>query len=222
MDPVDTTTPRNEPVSAVSGPPSFSASELQQQISRAKKPATMHKTTAANLRNAFGGESMAYMRYKIWGDKAKDEGYPEVSRLFEAISRAERSHATNHFRELKDERGDSLCASMAVFGLTNTSQNLQGGIDGEFYEVTEMYPSYMEIARFQKEAGAQLSFLYALSGERTHLALFRKAKQAIDAGHDVELGPVHICPVCGWTHEGDAPDICPICGVSKDLFVTFA
>ena len=183
----------------------------------------MRSITAANLRNAHGGESMAHMRYQIWGDKADEEGYANVARLFRAISHAETIHARNHFRELKDEAGDSLCASMAVFGLGSTSQNLQGGINGETYEITEMYPTYLETAKFQAEKGAQLSFHYALSAEKTHVALFRKAKQTLDSSKkDVDLGPIQVCEVCGWTSEGDIPDKCPICGATREKFKTFA
>ena len=182
----------------------------------------MHPMTAANLRNAHGGESMAHMRYGVWGDKAAKDGFPNTARLFKAIALAETIHASSHFRELGDEAGDFLCASMAVFGLGTTSQNLQGGINGETFEITEMYPVYLESAKFQKEKGAERSFNYALSAEKTHAALFQKAKEAVDAGRDVELGPVHVCSVCGWTHEGELPDTCPICGAKKDKFQTFA
>lgn len=182
----------------------------------------MHAITSANLHNAYGGESMAHMRYKAWGDRAAQEGFPNVARLFTAISSAEQIHATNHFHELGSALGDYLCTSMAVFGLNGTSQNLQGGINGETFEINEMYPTYLETAKFQNEKGAQLSFHYALSAEKIHAALFQKAKQAVDSGKDVELGPVHICLVCGWTHEGDAPDKCPVCGATKDKFQTFA
>jgi rubrerythrin len=182
----------------------------------------MHPITAGNLHNAHGGESMAHMRYRIWGNIAKQEGYPNVARLFEAISSAETIHATNHFQELRGEMGDALCASMAVFGIDSTSQNLQGGINGETYEITEMYPTYLETARFQGEKGAERSFNYALQSERTHAALFQKAKEAIDSTQaDVPLGPVRICQVCGWTHEGDIPDRCPICGATRDKFQSF-
>ena len=116
----------------------------------------MHAITAANLRNAHGGESMAHMRYLTWGSLAKKEGFPNVARLFRAIASAETVHASNHFRELKDQFSESLCASMAVFGSGSTSQNLQGGINGETYEITEMYPTYLETAKFQKEKGALL------------------------------------------------------------------
>jgi len=182
----------------------------------------MHEITAANLRNAYGGESMAHMRYRTWGDKAEQDGFPNTARLFRAITFAEQIHANNHFRELKDQVGAFLCASGAIFGLGGTSQNLQGGIDGETFEVNEMYPTYLETAKFQGEKGAQQSFYYALSAEKTHAALFQKAKTAVDSGKDVKLGPVQVCTVCGFTHEGDAPDKCPICGAKKEKFRTFA
>ena len=182
----------------------------------------MHAMTASNLRNAYGGESMAHMRYTVWGARAQQEGFVNVARLFRAIALAETVHASNHFRELKDEVGGSLCASAAVFGLGGTSQNLQGGIDGETIEVDEMYPTYLDTARYQQEQGAQRSFNYALSAEKTHAELFKKARKAVDSGNDVELGAVHVCTVCGWTHEGDLPDTCPICGAKKKNFQTFS
>lgn len=183
----------------------------------------MHAITAANLRNAHGGESMAHMRYQFWGQQAEKEGYHNVARLFRAISAAEKIHAGNHFREFKlAGPTDFLCTSMAVFNPGNTSQNLQGGIMGETYEITEMYPTYLETARFQGEKGAEQSFTYALASEKTHAELFQKAKRAIDAGKkDVDLGPVQVCKVCGWTYEGEAPDKCPICGVGRDQFQAF-
>jgi rubrerythrin len=182
----------------------------------------MHAITASNLRNAHGGESMAHMRYTVWSKKAGEDGFTNVARLFKAIASAETIHASNHFRELKDLASDFLCTSMAVLGLGSTSQNLQGGINGETYEITEMYPTYLETAKFQGEKGAQLSFHYALSSEKEHAKLFKKAKDSVDSGQDVQLGPVQVCLVCGWTYEGEAPDVCPICGAKKDKFQTFA
>ncbi len=86
-----------------------------------------------------------------------------------------------------------------------------------------MYPTYLETARFQGEKGAEQSFSYALSAEKTHAALFEKAKAAVDSGgKDMTLGPIQVCSVCGWTHEGDIPDRCPICGAPREKFQTFA
>jgi rubrerythrin len=182
----------------------------------------MHDITSANLHNAYGGESMAHMRYRTWGEKAEKDGFPNTARMFRAIHFAEQIHANNHFREMKDMVGAFFCNSGAIFGLGSTSQNLQGGIDGETFEINEMYPTYLETAKFQGEKGAERSFSYALASEKTHAAFFKKAKDAVDSGKDVQLGPMQVCTVCGWTHEGDAPDVCPICGAKKEKFRTFA
>ena len=40
--------------------------------------------TQDNLRSAFGGESQAHMRYRIWAQTAGKEGFPNVARLFNA------------------------------------------------------------------------------------------------------------------------------------------
>ena len=180
----------------------------------------MNAMTEANLKSAYGGESMAHMRYLLWAEKADEDGFAGVGRLFRAISYAEQVHAGNHFRELATTRGDSLVPAMAPFGYTTTSENLEGAIAGEEFEVEQMYPVYLEAAKLQKERGAQLSFHYALSAEKTHAALFRRAKEAVDAGGDPPLGPVQVCDVCGWTHEGEIPDQCPICRAKKDKFTT--
>ncbi|MFW6132747.1 MAG: rubrerythrin family protein [Planctomycetota bacterium] len=181
----------------------------------------MHDMTAESLRNAFGGESMAHMRYNIWSDKAESDGLPNVARLFRAISRAEQAHATNHFRALKPAPGDFVCNSAAAFAYAATSENLQGGIDGETFEINEMYPAYLAVAEMQEESAAVRSMNYALSAEKIHAAMFTKAKQAVDGGNDVELGPVQICTVCGHTLEGEAPDVCPICQAKKDKYLCF-
>ena len=182
----------------------------------------MNTMTADNLRSAFGGESMANMRYRIWGEKAKEDGFDNISRLFTAIARAEKVHATNHFVALKDQVGDALVPSMGGFGYTDTPENLQGAINGELYESTEMYPSFLEVAKMQNQVGAQQSFYYALEAEKVHAEMYREAKKAAKTGSDLDLGPVQICLECGYTVEGNIPGECPICGASADEFQTFA
>lgn len=181
----------------------------------------MHEMTTADLRSAYGGESMAHLRYKIWGAKAEEEGFSNVARLFRAISYAEQVHGANHFAAMRGEAGAFLVASMAGFGLSDTPRNLAGAIEGETFEINEMYPAYLQTAKFQGEKGAETSFNYALSAEKIHAAMFTEAKASVDAGEDIELGPVRVCDNCGYTHEGDIPERCPVCGVGKDRFKSF-
>jgi len=194
----------------------------QKGLAPGKESMSMREMTASNLRSAFGGESMAHMRYKAWGAKAETDGFPNVARLFRAIAHAEEVHATNHFKAMKSEAGAFLVASAAGFGLGTTSENLAGAIEGETFEVNEMYPAYMDVAKLQGETAAVRSCHYAIEAEKIHAAMYTKAKKAVDKGKDIKLGPVRICGVCGHTIEGDAPGRCPICAASKRRYVTFA
>ena len=182
----------------------------------------MHDMTATNLRSAYGGESMAHMRYLAWGEAAENEDFPNVARLFRAISRAERSHATGHFRAMKDIDGAFSVTAGGGFGLGGSSANLAGAIGGETFEINEMYPAYLAVAEAQGEPAAIRSMNFAISAEKIHVAMFTAAKEAVDAGKDMELGPVQICSVCGHTIEGDVPDKCPICGAAREKYVSFA
>jgi rubrerythrin len=176
--------------------------------------------TETNLRSAYAGESQAHMRYNIFAERAKKEGFPNVSRLFTAVAFAERIHAGNHYKNIISKDG-ALTVSAAVFGSRNTSEDLQAGIDGETFEINEMYPAYKTVAQMQGERAAETSFTWALEAEKIHASLYQKAKQAVDQGKDANLKAIQICNVCGYTVEGDAPARCPICNASKDSFKTF-
>lgn len=167
----------------------------------------MRKMTEDNLKTAFSGESQAHMRYIIFADVAEENGHKNVARLFRAIAYAERVHATNHLREL---------------GLIReTKENLQMAIDGENYEVEEMYPAFKAVAELQKEYGAVRSTNYALQAEKIHSAMYTKAKQSVEEGRDLEIDVIQVCPICGYTVEGEPPDKCPVCGTTKDKFRKF-
>jgi rubrerythrin len=163
--------------------------------------------TEDNLKNAFAGESQAHMRYLIFAKRAEVEGFPNIARLFRAISYAEQAHATNHFDVLGMIRG--------------SSDNLQVAIDGETYEINEMYPAFNAVAQLQEEKGAMQTFNAALQAEKIHASMYQKAKQAVETSKDIQLGAVYICDVCGYTVEGEAPSRCPICGASKEKFRKF-
>lgn len=167
----------------------------------------MRKMTEENLRSAFAGESQAHMRYLIFAERAEGDGLSNVARLFRAIAFAEQVHATNHFKTLGD--------------LGTSVQNLQKAIDGENFEVEEMYPAYNKVAELQNEKGAERSTKWAWDAEKVHAGMYQKARQAVESGRDAEIGKIQICTACGWTVEGEAPEMCPVCGASKEKFKEF-
>ena len=167
----------------------------------------MKRMTEQNLRDAYAGESQAHMRYLVFAEKAEEESKPNVARLFRAIAFAEQVHASNHLKTLDD--------------VGSTEENLQTAIDGENFEVEEMYPAYDAVAKLQDEKGAIRSVHFAIEAEKKHAAMYTEAKQTIKEGKDVEIADLYICPVCGYTVEGEAPDNCPVCGVNRKKFVKF-
>lgn len=183
--------------------------------------AVKNAMTSDFLHSAFGGESLAHMRYLIWAEMAKKEGFPNISKLFEAISYAERVHANNHFVEIDGDIVDATVVAGGVFGTGKTVDNLQGAINGEVHEVEQMYPVYLNTAVFQEEKGAKRSFHFALEAEKIHVDLFSQAQKAALEGKDMELNFVYICPICGHTILDGAPDNCPVCGAKKELYKEF-
>jgi rubrerythrin len=185
------------------------------------KMAVKNAMTSDFLHSAYGGESMAHMRYLHWGNIAEKEGFPNIAKLFQAIAYAESVHAYNHFREIGGTTADATVTAGAVFGNGKTVDNLQGAIGGEMHEVEQMYPVYLNAAKFQEESGAQRSFHYALEAEKQHAELFTRAQDAAKEGNDIELKAVYICPICGHTILDEAPDRCPVCGAIREAYKKF-
>ncbi len=166
----------------------------------------MKHMTEQSLKEAFAGESQASIKYQIFAERA-DKEYPNVARLFRALAFAERVHATNHLR--------------ALDGIKTTVENLGAAAAGESFEIAEMYPAYLAVAKLQEETNAERSMHAAMEAEKVHLALYERAKQAVTGGKDVAAEAIRICTVCGWTVEGEAPEKCPICGAKRERFQAF-
>jgi rubrerythrin len=116
-------------------------------------------------------------------------------------------HATNHNRMLHRSK--------------STSENLQAGIDGETFEIEEMYPAYKAVAIAQGKKQAETYIDWALASEKVHVCLYQKVQEAVDDKKDLELGPINVCLVCGYTFDGEAPEKCPVCISLKDKFKAF-
>ena len=165
--------------------------------------------TEKNIKDAFAGESQANMKYLIFAEKAEKDGFQNVARLFRGVAYAEQIHAKNHFQR-------------ALKAVGNTSENLEAAYNGEDYEIEEMYPAFHAVAHLQEEKSALRTIHWALEAEKFHSDIYHRAKESVDQGNDFEMKDIHVCDVCGWTHEGEhAPDKCPLCGASADRFKKF-
>lgn len=155
-----------------------------------------------DLMAAFAGESQANRKYLAFAKKADDEGYAQVARLFRAAAAAETVHALTHFRTAGEVK--------------STEENLKAAIEGEHYENSEMYPSFIKDAEAEGDAKALKSFTWANEAEKIHEMLYREALETL--GKPGETYDYYICPICGYTHARTAPEKCPVCGALGSKF----
>lgn len=163
----------------------------------------MSKTTE-NLKEAFAGESQANRKYLAFAQRAQQDGYEQVAKLFRAAAEAETIHAHAHLRVLK--------------GVKATEENLREAISGENYEHTSMYPGFIEEAQKEGNKDAVRSFTFANEVEKVHEDLYKAALQAVSGKKDLPAKKLYICPVCGNIEEGEVPEKCAVCGAPGRSF----
>ena len=174
---------------------------------RLPKPEDLNAMTEESLKAAFAGESQAAEKYLVYAEQADEEGFPNVAKLFRAISFAETRHARNHLRTMK--------------GIHATADSLKAAFEGESFEIDEMYPAYQEIAKVQENTQAGRSIRYARKAEMDHKWMYAQSRETVLTGKDIEDKPVSVCLICGHTVIGDLPDKCPVCAAAKEYYRTF-
>jgi rubrerythrin len=154
-----------------------------------------------NLKDAFAGESQANRKYLAFAKKAETQGYAQAAKLFRAAAAAETVHAHAHLRVLG--------------AIGDTQDNLKAAISGETYEFESMYPPMIAAAEAEGNKAAVQTFFFANAVEKIHAQLFQKALENLSNLPQVDY---HVCSVCGYTCEDQAPDTCPVCGAKAKAF----
>lgn len=157
------------------------------------------------LKDAFAGESQANRKYLAYAEQAEKDGYPQIAKVFKAAAAAETVHAHNHLR--------------AMGGINSTIENIKDAIEGEHYEFTEMYPEFLKVSKEEDNESATRTFDWANEVEKIHHELYNKALKAAENGEDLLEEDMYVCPVCGYTHEGEPEEDCPVCGAKKEKFM---
>ncbi len=157
--------------------------------------------TEKNLHTAFVGEAKAALRLKGYAEKAANEGYPQMAHLFRAIGAAEEVHALKHLRLLKI--------------VQTTEENLKASFEREASVSENIYPEFIRIASEENNRGAEISFSHARDAEEFHGKLYKDAIDNMIREQDVSY---HVCTICGYVVEGEAPDTCPVCNAPTGKF----
>lgn len=179
--------------------------------------------TIGNLKDAFNGESTASAKYAAYAEKAKAEGFENISIMFHAISKSESIHAENH-KKVLEKLGEKVEApKIAAFIVLSTAENLADAIKGETYEVHVMYPEFILEAKTAKANDAVKSFTWAVDTEKKHAAFYKAALETLnDGGEKAMQVNWFVCPVCGNTFDASTVLAkCDFCLTPKEKFIAF-
>jgi rubrerythrin len=177
--------------------------------------------TEKNLLKSFAGESQAKMRYTLFAEKAREEGYEQIAELFLETAWNEKEHANVFFSFL--DRGENLeiTAAYPAGVVGTTADNLKAAAMGENEEHTELYPEFARIA--EEEGFRKVATAYRLISkvEEEHEARYLKLLKNIENENVFKKDePVRWkCRACGYVHEGEeALKRCPVCAKPLGFF----
>lgn len=176
--------------------------------------------TETNLMAAFAGESQARNRYTYFASKARDEGFMQMSLVFEETANQEKEHAKRLFKFM--EGGTATITGTFPAGIIGTTrQNLEEAAGGENYEWKEMYPGFAKVAREEGFDAIATVFESIAVAEKQHARRYEAFAANIDAGtvFKKDKPVVWRCLNCGYLYEGEsAPKACPACAHPQAYF----
>lgn len=160
--------------------------------------------TKGVLAQAFAGEAKAAVRLEVFADKAREEGYPQMAKLFKVIAHSEKIHATRALRLLKEIKG--------------TEENLAASFESETKVAGVAYDGFLRVAEAEGNAAAALFFSQSRDVEDTHVKLYKEAMGHLMAERETGY---FVCGVCGYVADQVCPAECPVCGATAAEFVAF-
>lgn len=162
---------------------------------------------------AFAGESQAGMRYEYFAKVAKNEGYVQISNIFQETADQEKEHAKRFFKFLEGGMVE-IAASFPAGVIGTTAENLKAAAEGENEEWTDLYPEFAKIAEEEGFKQVAVAFKMIAKVEAEHEKRYLKLLQNISEDRVfMKDGKVWWkCLNCGYIYESaKALETCPAC-----------
>ena len=177
-------------------------------------------STEHNLLASFAGESQARSRYTLFAEKAREEGYEQIARIFLITAEQELSHAELFFSRL--EGGVvTINAGYPAGMVADTMTNLREAAAGEREEWSSLYTNFAEVAEQEGFPVIAAKFRLVAKVEVQHEKRYNRLLERLASGTEFsqETETEWHCLVCGYVHTGkEAPAKCPVCGAPVGQF----
>jgi rubrerythrin len=160
--------------------------------------------TKSALHMAYTGEAKAALRLNVYGEKADQEGYAQMAKLFRVIAFSEEIHGSRALRLLREVK--------------STEENLAASFESETHVADVAYDEFIKQAETEGNKAAVLHFSQSRDVEEIHAKLY---KEAMNHFMEERETVYYVCKVCGYVADGVLPDECPVCSAKKEQFVSF-
>ena len=169
--------------------------------------------TAKNLHISFGAETQARTRYDFFANKARDDGYIQIAKIFKETADQEFEHALRFFKFFNG--GELEMKWVFPTGvIKDTRANLLSAAALEKYVSEDMYARFAEIAKEEGFERAEDTFNNIIVAEEHHEKLYLELAENIARDRVFQKDEERIwrCLSCGYLHTGkSAPEKCPAC-----------
>ncbi len=169
--------------------------------------------TAKNLQVSFVLETQARTRYDFFAQRAREEGFIQIARIFDDTAMEEYEHALRFFKFFNGGEQEVKWTFPAGV-ILDTHANLISSAELELSVHSSIYPGFAKIALEDGFQRAADTFNAISVSEVHHEKMYRELAANISADkttkRDVET--VWKCLSCGYIHNGkEAPEKCPAC-----------
>jgi rubrerythrin len=149
----------------------------------------------------YEAEAKAAFRLRLYAARAEQDGFPQIAKLFRAISRSEEIHGERSLRMLEPVK--------------DTQANLEASFESETKVAGVAYQQLLKLAHDVGDGAAATVFAQSRDVEETHAKLYKNALAHLTEERETTY---YVCTVCGFVADGELPDTCPVCGVKRERF----
>jgi len=160
--------------------------------------------TEENLKLAIANESRANLKYRAFANKARQDGFPNIARLFKLSSRVKRIHVQSKLNA-QNEIGSTL-------------ENIKSAFARETNENRTMYPSMLKQAVSENHK-AKHKFENDIKSKKANALLYFSAMVALIEGKNLIHHELFLCPLCGNILSEKPEKNCSICRAPATKFI---
>lgn len=183
--------------------------------------------TVENIQYVIVAEEQSSANNKAYAQKAKEENHKNVASMFTAKAKADSIRAEKHKATLAAITDTNKLAQRPApkkIQPKTTADNLKQSINDDEYQVTIVYPNYIEQAIMAGDSLTITTLQWAADGRKNDQQYGLAVLETVSKnGNDMAVSDTwFVCPVCGSisdsTHKAGTAG-CNSCGVAEEDFI---